>query len=138
MKGELISLGMFFWDTPFAYLEQKWNLSFSSHILKKEMMLSSHKSGVVYNNKTIYHSLVVHELVANSVLLDYLKYCFNCFRLVSLWNIWITKNLNIIPIIFLNPFWIRKCMSEEMEKVLGNYSKHDSHLRLPGGVGSVN
>ena len=26
-----------------------------------------------------------------------------------------------------------------MEKVLGNiYSKHDSHLRLPGGVGSVN
>ena len=41
------------------------------------MMLSSHKSGVVYNNKTIYHSLVVHEHVANSVLLDYLKYCFN-------------------------------------------------------------
>ena len=57
------------------------------------MMLSSHKSGVVYNNKTIYHSLVVHELVANSVLLDYLKYCFNCFRLVSLSNIWITKHL---------------------------------------------
>ena len=25
-----------------------------------------------------------------------------------------------------------------MEKVLGNYSKHDSHLRLPVGVGSVN
>ena len=40
------------------------------------MKLSSHKSGVVYN-KTMYHSLVVHELVANSVLLDYLKYCFN-------------------------------------------------------------
>ena len=111
---------------PFCLFGAEINLSFSSHILKKEMMLSSHKSGVVYNNKTIYDSLVVHELVANSVLL------------ASLWNIWITKNLNIIPIIFLNPFWIRKCMSEEMEKVLGNYSKHDSHLRLPGGVGSVN
>ena len=41
------------------------------------MMLNSHKSGVVYNNKTIYHSLVAHELVAKSVLLDYLKYSFN-------------------------------------------------------------
>ena len=38
-------------------------------------MLSSHKSGVVYNNETIYDSLIVHELVANSVLLDYLTYC---------------------------------------------------------------
>ena len=39
---------------------------------KKEIASSSHKSGVVYNNITIsYHSLVVHELIANSVL-DYI------------------------------------------------------------------
>ena len=44
------------------------------------MMLhvSSHNSGVDYNNSTIsYHSLIVHECIANSVPLDYLKCCFD-------------------------------------------------------------
>ena len=37
------------------------------------LLVSSHNSGVDYNNSTVsYHSLIVHECIANSVPLDYL------------------------------------------------------------------
>ena len=65
----LLLWGCFFWLTPFAYLVRNKILVSAGH--EKTMLWCLN---LLIGYKLIsYHSLVVHEIIANSVLLDYIK-----------------------------------------------------------------